>query len=117
MSIGNRRRFYNSKAWNDVRKNIWLKQNLLCNRCHRPVYVDGISEYMPKEKRRIGIVHHKQELNDINVYDINISLNEDNLEGVCYECHGLIHNANNTIRPDYIFDANGNIIPVKDNNK
>lgn len=112
MSIGNRRRFYNSKAWNDVRKNIWIKQHLLCNRCHRPVYIDGISEYIPKEKRRIGIVHHIEHLDDNNVYDSNITLNENNLEGVCIDCHNIIHNNNNTIRPDYIFDANGNVIPV-----
>lgn len=112
MSYGNRRKFYSSKAWKDVRKAIWLRQNLLCNRCHKPVYVDGISEYIPKCNRRIGIVHHIEELNDINVYDKNITLNPDNLEGVCLDCHNIIHNSNNTIRPDYIFDANGNVIPV-----
>lgn len=112
MSYGNRRKFYSSKAWKDVRKTIWLRQNLLCNRCHKPVYVDGISEYIPKGNRRIGIVHHIEELNDINVYDKNITLNPDNLEGVCLDCHNIIHNSNNTIRPNYIFDANGNVIPV-----
>ena len=59
MSYGIRREFYNSKAWQDVRKTVWLRQNLLCNRCHKPVYVDGISEYIPKGQRRTGIVHHK----------------------------------------------------------
>ena len=56
MSYGIRRNFYNSKSWKTVRKNIWIKQNLLCNRCHKPVYVDGLSEWVPKNKRRIGIV-------------------------------------------------------------
>ena len=68
MSYGARRKFYNSKAWKRVKKNVWLKQNLLCNRCHKPVYVDGLSEWIPKEKRRTGIVHHKKYLDDTNVY-------------------------------------------------
>ena len=112
MSYGNRRKFYSSKAWEDVRKTIWLKQNLLCNRCHKPVYVDGISEYIPKGNRRTGIVHHKIYLDDNNVHDINITLNPDNLEGICLDCHNIEHNKNNVIRPDYIFDANGDVIPV-----
>lgn len=117
MSYGVRKKFYSSKAWNDVRKTIWIKQHLLCNRCHRPVYVDGISEYLPKEKRRTGIVHHNIYLDDSNVYDINITLNEENLEGICKECHELEHNKNNTIRPDYEFDINGNIIPSQNKKK
>ena len=54
MSSGARRYFYNSKLWNNVRKNVWIKQNLLCSVCGKPVYVDGISDYLPKEKRRTG---------------------------------------------------------------
>ena len=44
MSSGVRRYFYNSKLWNDVRKNVWLKQNLLCAVCGKPVYVDKLSD-------------------------------------------------------------------------
>ena len=54
------KKFYRSKAWEDVRKTIWLKQNLLCNRCHKPVYVDGLSEWIPKEKRRTGSKKHRR---------------------------------------------------------
>lgn len=115
MSYGIRRKFYSSKAWKDVKKAVWLRQHLLCSKCGLPIYVDGISEYIPKEKRRTGIVHHIEHLNDNNVYDKNIALNEDNLEGVCLSCHNLLHNNGSAIRPDYIFDANGNVIPVKDN--
>ena len=52
MSYGIRKDFYNSKVWKRVRKNIWLKQNCLCARCKLPCYVDGISDYLPKEERR-----------------------------------------------------------------
>lgn len=109
MSYGIRKDFYHSKAWQDVRKTIWLKQNLLCNRCHRPVYVDGISEYIPKENRRTGIVHHKIYLDDNNINDINITLNIDNLEGLCKDCHEKEHNKGQSLREDYYFDEEGNI--------
>ena len=76
MSYGVRKEFYNSKAWKNTKRNIWLKQHCLCANCHKPVYVDGISEWIPKEKRRTGIVHHKIFLDDTNVFNENISLNE-----------------------------------------
>ena len=111
MSYGARRYFYNSKLWNDVRKNIWIKQNLLCAICGKPVYVDGISDYLPKEKRRIGIVHHKIWLDNNNINDDNITINEENLIGVCKECHENIHHANKSCRNDMMFDDEGNIKP------
>ena len=115
MSSGARRYFYNSKLWNNVRKNVWIKQNLLCAVCGKPVYVDGISEYLPKEKRRTGIVHHKIWLDNNNINDDNITINEDNLIGVCKECHEKIHHSNMSCRKDMMFDDDGNIIP-RDNN-
>ena len=111
MSYGVRKDFYHSKVWNNVRKNIWLKQNLLCNRCHKPVYVDGISEWIPKEKRRIGIVHHKIYLDNSNIYDSDITLSEENLEGLCKECHELEHHQDVSNRKEYMFDDEGNIVP------
>lgn len=110
MSYGARRYFYNSKLWNDVRKNIWIKQNLLCAICGKPVYVDGISDYLPKEKRRTGIVHHKIWLDNNNVYDDDITLNEDNLIGVCKECHEDIHHNDLVHRKEVTFDEEGNLI-------
>ena len=110
MSYGVRKDFYNSKAWKEVRKNIWIKQNLLCNRCYKPVYVDGISPYIPKEKRRTGIVHHIEHLNDNNVYDDNVTLNINNLIGVCKECHEKEHHTDVATRKGYSFDEYGNLI-------
>lgn len=110
MSQGIRRDFYNSKAWKDVRRNIWLKQNCLCAICHRPVYVDGISEYTPKEYRRRGIVHHKIYLDNSNVYDDAIALDESNLIGICKECHEREHSGDYVTRKEVTFDENGNLI-------
>lgn len=110
MSYGVRKDFYNSKVWKTVRKNIWLKQNCLCAICGKPVYVSGITEYVPKENRRIGIVHHKEHLDNTNVYDDNITINEDNLIGVCKECHEELHHQDIANRIGYSFDEDGNLI-------
>lgn len=110
MSYGVRKDFYNSKAWKAVKRNVWLKQNLLCNRCHKPVYVDGLSEYMPKAKRRTGIVHHIIYLDNSNVTDDSIALDEKNLEGICKECHELEHHQDQVTRKGYLFDEDGNLI-------
>lgn len=110
MSYGIRQDFYNSKAWKSVRKNIWLKQKCLCAKCYKPVYVDGISNYIPKELRRTGIVHHINYLNDINVLDDSIALNEDNLIGICKECHELEHHKDYATRKEVMFDEDGNLV-------
>ncbi len=110
MSYGIRKKFYNSKAWKTTKNTIWLKQNLLCNRCHMPVYVDGLSDYLPKGKRRTGIVHHKIYLDNFNVYDDSIALDENNLEGICKECHEKEHHQDQVTRINYDFDENGNLI-------
>ena len=110
MSYGIRKDFYNSKAWKQVRKNIWIKQNLLCANCGKPVYIDGLSDYLPKEKRRRGIVHHKIWLDNNNITDDNITINEDNLVGLCKECHEEIHHQDISCRKNVMFDENGYII-------
>ena len=106
-----REEFYQSKAWKQVRKNIWLDQNCLCARCHRPVYVKGIGEYIPPEKRLKGIVHHKTYLTDENFIDPMISLDENNLEGLCIDCHNEEHFTVLATRSDVKFDRDGNLIP------
>lgn len=110
MSYGVRKEFYQSKAWKDCKKEVWLKQNLLCGICNKPVYVDGISPYTPKQNRRTGIVHHIEHLNDNNVYDDNVTLNINNLIGVCKECHEKEHHTDVATRKGYSFDEYGNLI-------
>lgn len=110
MSYGIRQDFYQSKLWKRCKKEVWLKQNLLCAKCNKPVYVDGISEWIPKEKRRTGIVHHIEHLNDINVYDENVSINIDNLIGLCKDCHEKEHHTDISTRNGYSFDEYGNLI-------
>lgn len=101
--------FYKSKAWKQAKNEVWYKQSLLCNRCHRPVYVDGISSYIPKEKRLKGIVHHKEYITDENINDENITLNINNLEGLCIDCHNNEHFATSELRQGYEFDEQGQL--------
>lgn len=110
MSYGIRKEFYQSKAWKQTRLNVWYKQGCLCAICNKPVYVDGISEYIPKRYRRTGIVHHIKELDNSNVYDNDIALDEDNLVGVCKDCHEEIHHINKSCRKGLTFDDNGNLV-------
>ena len=107
--MSNRTQFYYSKAWKQVRKSIWLKQYCLCGICKRPVYVDGISDYLPKDKRLKGIVHHIEHLNESNVFNDSITINESNLIGLCIDCHNKIHGDSPT-RNDLTFDEYGNLI-------
>ena len=109
MSYGIRKAFYQSKVWKNTKQEVWLKQNCLCAICHKPVYVDGITEWLPKEKRTIGIVHHVIHLEESNIYDDNITLNLDNLIGVCKDCHEQLHHTDQVTRKGYIFDNEGNI--------
>ena len=54
------------------------------------------------------IVHHKCYIDANNIYDTSITLNFDNLELLCMDCHNKEHFASK------IFDSNG---VVKDDNK
>ena len=105
-----REEFYQTKIWRQVRRNVWLRQACLCNRCHKPVYVHGLSEWIPKEKRIKGIVHHKIYLTDINYTNTVIALCEDNLEGLCINCNNTEHFSTLVTRNDLMFDDEGNLI-------
>lgn len=74
------KRFYNSKAWKDTREAYKRSVGGLCERCLK----QGL--YVPGE-----IVHHKIHLTSDNVNDPSVTLNYDNLELVCRDCHGQIH--------------------------
>lgn len=109
-----REKFYHSKIWKTVRKNVWLKQSCLCARCGRPVWINGISDASISRKKRLkGIVHHKIYLDDKNVNDSFISLNEENLEGLCIVCHNAEHFKTNAVRKDVMFDEDGNLISIQ----
>jgi len=67
--------FYKSTSWLVARELKIMTVNGLCERCGA-----------------IGFeVHHKERLSSDNVTDTSISLNQDNLELLCRECHNKEH--------------------------
>lgn len=89
-----RRPFYDTVAWQRCRDGYIASVFGLCERCGRPGY----------------IVHHKQPITDGNVDDPEITLNWDNLEYLCLECHNREHFGTEPTREDVRFDASGQLI-------
>jgi 5-methylcytosine-specific restriction endonuclease McrA len=85
-------RFYKSKAWFIARN---LKTNATQSKCER---CGEVGEE----------VHHKTRLTVDNVNDVNISLNQDNLELLCKDCHNDEHERFK--KKDVMFDEDGNFI-------
>ena len=86
--------FYKSNAWLAARELKIMAVNSLCERCGQ-----------------IGIeVHHIDKLTIDNVNEASVSLNQDNLELLCRDCHNQEHERfSNKMR----FDKDGNIINPK----
>lgn len=85
--------FYKSPAWIAARKLKIMSVNSLCERCGQ-----------------IGIeVHHKERLTIDNVIDSSISLNQENLELLCRECHNKEHKR---FSKEVRFDSEGNMLKV-----
>lgn len=88
---------YHSKQWQRLRKQKVLL-NPFCERClQKGIYNSTF------------IVHHKEYVTDKNYQDDNIFLNLDNLESLCLACHNNEHFGE---KQGYIFDNEGNIIPI-----
>ena len=74
------RAFYKSEAWKHCRAVYAQNECGLCERClQRGMYKPG------------EIVHHKVHLTPDNINDPEITLNWDNLELVCRDCHAELH--------------------------
>ena len=102
--------FYASGPWQRVREYVLRRDRFMCQRCKRPA----------------DTVHHKVRLTPDNIHDPMISLNPDNLEAICDDCHKAEHDEERKkafimnpetimkreqIELDYRFDSNGNIVP------
>ena len=70
------RQFYSSKQWQECRNAYAERVHHLCEDC----LARGI--YKPGE-----IVHHTIEITPLNIETPEITLNPDNLEMLCRECH------------------------------
>ena len=72
--------FYKSKSWQRVRDKVWRRDKGLCQECLK----NGII-------REGNTVHHIVPISPQNITDETITMNPDNLETVCRDCHAKIH--------------------------
>ena len=91
-------KFYKSPAWKTTRAAYFAAHRGLCEICLR----QGM--YQPGE-----IVHHKTHLTPDNINDPKVSLNWDNLQLVCRECHARLHDAK---KRRYKFDQYGRLVTL-----
>lgn len=90
--------FYKSAAWKKCRAGYIKYVGGLCERClARGLIVPGY------------IVHHKIHLTQDNVMDPSITLNYENLEYLCRDCHNEEHFSSKPQRR-YEIDENGTVI-------
>lgn len=91
--------FYASKRWKSCRKSYISSVYGLCEECQR------------QGKIKPGLIlHHKITLTPDNINDPYITLNFDNLEYLCQECHNIEHYSNGVLREGLMFDENGDVV-------
>jgi 5-methylcytosine-specific restriction protein A len=88
--------FYNSTAWKKCRASYIASVYHQCERC-----ANGTIGY---------IVHHKILLTQHNIDDPTVTLNHDNLEYLCQDCHNREHNSGQTVANGLVFDGNGQLV-------
>lgn len=90
--------FYSSKRWQDCRNGYARSVGFLCENClRRGIYKPG------------DIVHHRIEIDPININNPEVALNWNNLELLCRECHAEAHDERKKDRR-YVIGDNGEII-------
>ncbi|MGZ0131878.1 HNH endonuclease [Priestia megaterium] len=89
------KRFYKSSAWLKCRASYILLRHGLCERC------EGVGK----------IVHHKIYITPTNIYNPSITLNHDNLELLCQDCHNKEHHKKyEIVREGLMFNDEGILI-------
>lgn len=81
-------KFYNSPQWKKVRALYKLHKHNICERC------GGIGYF----------VHHKVYIDSTNIFNPEVTLNFENLELLCKDCHNKEHFTANE------FTADGNVV-------
>ncbi|MFT9269709.1 MAG: HNH endonuclease [Liquorilactobacillus nagelii] len=92
--------FYRSKAWQRCRAGYIKSVGGLCERC----LAKGIIKHG-------YIVHHKRYITEDNIGDPLVTLNWDNLEYLCHDCHNAEHFSKDEVtRDDVMFDESGQLV-------
>lgn len=85
---------YLSRAWRKCRDGYIAHKRYLCERCSEAA----------------EIVHHKIYVTEKNVHDPEVTLNWDNLEALCRECHAKEHEGSPAIAQGRVF-KDGRVCP------
>lgn len=93
--------FYKSSAWIKCRNSFMKSKNYICERCGDTA----------------KIVHHKKHITPSNINDMNITLNWDNLQALCIDCHNVIHGNGGATVKGVSFDENGDLIYIPPHSK
>ena len=89
--------FYQCRAWRKLSKAFLMSKHYICERCGQPA----------------EIAHHKIHLTAENVLDPEISLNPENLEALCMDCHNTEHfGRGGATAAGLTFTETGDIIPA-----
>lgn len=105
MASGWAKSLYNSKSWQQCRKNVLIRDRYKCQ-CYK--LLGGYPCEEPAED-----VHHIEWLTPANISDPSITLNPDNLISVSWEHHRAIHKGEGDCLQGYEFDGNGQIVPIE----
>lgn len=98
--------FYNSRRWQQCKKS-YIDQRVLhdggmCEECRtNPGF----------------IVHHRIILTEENITNPEVSLNHDNLEYVCKECHDRFEGhgvGHGRVKPLFVFDSDGQPVSMRE---
>lgn len=88
--------FYKSKQWKKLQRYYMDSKNWICERCGEPA----------------KICHHRIYINPKNVNDPDITLNVDNLECLCQDCHNKEHSLKHDV---LVFNSSdGSCMTVKE---
>jgi 5-methylcytosine-specific restriction endonuclease McrA len=95
--------FYHSRQWAQVRDYIMKRDHYSCVKCGRPAQE----------------VHHIKHLTRENIWDPKITLNPDNLEALCRDCHFRQHQIDEgktMCEKGFEFDESGQLVPSRTRN-
>ena len=100
MSEGIYKQFYNSKEWKKIRVSVLERDMYICQEC-------GATD--------CNTVHHIKHINEHNIDNPAITLNPDNLETICHDCHDRIHQrgkykGTKANERTFLYDNDGNIV-------
>lgn len=91
--------FYDSAQWKATRRAALVRDRYTCQLCGA----------------RAEEVHHITELTPLNIKDVNITLNLDNLQSLCHECHTRITKGEvGDCADGFVFNSDGLLVRLSD---